>query len=236
MKKNRSTEIEGKLRRALQNLKKCHSDIRVEFSKLDDAVYRQYLGSLDSGLRQHVKKYCDGHVLYSLPRTIRDIRSVDATVLFAVTSPKLSDSSNFDPFTPLHEISYWSVGKGLRQFVNSTNGRRYRLHYMAWQQNFAIHGIDDAHARRNLKLLVRERPKLVDLFRRECTSSIAFVKSYTDWLLANKRPVFLVTQFNRTVFEEPISTLIDHASVVHIRANLRGNNRTIMRSIVSDLP
>ena len=236
MKKNKSAELEGLLRRAFRDLKKCHSDIRSEFSKLDESVYRQYLGTLDSQLREQVKEFGDGHVLYSLPKTSKDIRSVDAVALFAVTSPKLNESSNFDPFTPLHEISYWSGGKGLRQYVESMNGRRYKLHYMAWQQNFAIHGIDDTHARRNLRLLVRERPELVELFRLERDSSKRFVEGYTGWLLANKRPVFLVTQFNRNVFEEPVSTLIDHASVVHIRANLRGTNRTIMRSIVGSLP
>ncbi len=236
MKKKRLTEVDGQLRHALRDLKKCHSDVRAEFSKLDGSVYRQYLGALDSRLREQVREFCDGHVLYSLPKTVRDMRSVDAMVLFAVTSPKLTESSNFDPFTALHEISYWRDGKGLSQYVDSTSGRRYKLHYMAWQQNFSIHGIDDAHARRNLKLLVRERPELAELFQREYDSSKGFVENYTDWLLANRKPVFLVTQFNRTAFEEPISVLIDNAAVVHIRANLRGSNRTIMRCIVSHLP
>ena len=225
---------DNQLKRAFDGLTRCHEAIRSEFAKIRPAVYKEYLGKLDSQLRRQVKKYGDGHALYSLPGTVDELKQVDAVVLFAVTSPKLSETSDFNPFTPLHEIHYWRDGKGLSPWIYARN-EQYRLHFMSWQQNFAISGENDSDARKNYKLLVETRPNLQGLFQKEKEASILFVYRCGEWLESNRKRMCVITHSSRSEFEPPISSLIANPNVSHIKANLRGNNRQIMGRIGEEL-
>ena len=139
--------------KAFELLKECHQSISREFARIDDRTLREFLGKFDSPpLRRQVKTYGDGHVLYSLPKSVDELKGVDAVVLMAGTSPLLAPRSKFNPFTPLQTLPYWRDGKNLRSRIGSC-----RVHFMSWQQNFAIHGVDDAHARQNYRLLLKKR-------------------------------------------------------------------------------
>ena len=49
-----------KLQKTLNNLKKCHRDIRKELSKFDDSVIREFLGEFYSlELKQNMLKFGD---------------------------------------------------------------------------------------------------------------------------------------------------------------------------------
>ena len=167
----------NRLQKALNDLKKCHKNIQKEIAKIEDSVFEELFGEFYSKkLHQDMKKYGDGHILYGVPRSISELTTSDAVVLIAVTSPKLSTTSDFDPTTPLHTIPYWRDGKGLTSQVYSTTKRReYGLHFMTWQQNFSIHGKDDADARRNRRILVKNKPNLEILFQQEIEASIKFI-------------------------------------------------------------
>ena len=228
----------GDLRTTLDSLTKCHVDIRKELANVDSSVFKQFFGEFYSDkLLQDLKTYGDGHILYSLPKNVDELNPVSGVVLIAVTSPKLSSDSDFNPTTPLHTIPYWRNDKRLSQTVRSKqSGREYLLHFMAWQQNFAIHGKDDAHARRNYKLLVGKNSNLSGLFQREEELSIKFVKDCKEWLDNNGKPMVLITHYSRTKFDEPISTLMSASNTIHIEANLRGRNYRIMEQISNRLP
>ena len=226
------------LQKALNDLKKCHRDIRKELAKIEDSVFEEFFGEFySSELYNNLKKYGDGHVLYGVPRTITELAKSTAVVFIAVTSPKLSANSDFNPTTPIHTIPYWRDGKGLTSTVCSTrSGQEYRLHFMTWQQNSVIHGKDDAHARRNRRLLMNDRPNLEVLFQREIEASIGLVNHYKDWLDDNGKPMVVITQSGRNRFDEPILSLTSDRGVFHHKANLRGRNYQIMGRIRDALP
>ena len=227
-----------RLQKALNDLKKCHKNIQKDIAKIEDSVFEELFGEFYSRkLHQDMKKYGDGHILYGVPRSISELTKSDAVVLIAVTSPKLSTTSDFNPTTPLHTILYWRDGKGLTSQVYSTTKRReYGLHFMTWQQNSSIHGIDDAHARRNRRILVKNRPKLEILFQQEIDASIKFINHCKGWLNDNGKPMVVITHAGRNRFNEPISSLISDNDATHIKANLRGRNHRIMGRISDVLP
>ena len=223
------------LSKSLSNLKRVRSKIQKEFAGLEDSVLRQFLGQFDSPeLRQSVRKYGDGHFLYSLPRSVKQLQAIDGVVLFAMTSPKLAADSNFNPFTPLHTIPYWD-GRIQPLTQSRKSGRKYRLHFMAWQQNFHIHGKNDPDARKNLRLLLNHRPVFRALFQEAEDASREFIYSCRDWLLNQKKPMVVISHKPRKTFKEPVSVLIDDPSVIDIKATLWGkywgNNFSILRLI-----
>ena len=222
----------------LHDLVECHENIRNELASIDSSVFKQFFGPFYSTkLLQDLKKYGDGHVLYSLPKSVDELNPVSGIVFVAVTSPKLNGGSDFNPTTPLHTIPYWRDDKRLRQKVRSRqSGREYTMHFMAWQQNYAIHGENDAHARRNYNLLVGNRPNLRILFQQEKELSIRFVKDCKEWLDSNRKPTILITHYSRTRFDEPISMLMSARNTIHIETNLRGRNYKIMELISDRLP
>ena len=226
------------LQTILDNLAECHKNIRKELVSIDSSVFKQFFGEFYSKrLLENIRMYGDGHVLYSLPRSASELRAVSGIVLIAVTSPKLNQDSDFNPTTPLHTIAYWRDDKRLSQLVRSKrSGHEYLMHFMAWQQNFAIHGKDDTHARRNHNLLVNNKPSLRILFQREKELSIKFIKECKEWLDSNGKPMILITHYSRTRFDEPISTLMSARDTIHIETNLRGRNYRIMELISERLP
>ncbi|MCY4529225.1 MAG: hypothetical protein OXD46_09400 [Chloroflexi bacterium] len=216
---------------AFERVKECHQSISREFAGLGNQPIRAFLGEFNTPrLRKQVKRYGDGHTLCSLPESIEELKTVDAVILVAVTSPKLSTESDFNRFTPLHTIPYWRDGKGLRPQI-----RKHRLHFMSWQQNFAIHGVDDAHAHRNYRLLLANSRNLESLFQREREAEIGFINSCREWFDSNGKQMIVLTDPIRKRFDEPIAGLIDDPQVHHIKTRLRGKNRTIMRKIGDSL-
>ena len=226
------------LQKSYDNLMRCYDGIHNEFAGIDDSVVMKFLGEFDSPeLRQQVKKYGDGHILHSIPINVDDLVNTDAVVLIAVTSPLLSDKSDFNPFTPLHTIPYWRDGKLLETRIHSTtNSLEYRLHFMSWQQNFAFHGVDDSYARRNRQLLLTRNFNLLSLFEQYKVASIEFVKQCKHWLGDNGKSMIVITHYSRRTFQEPISGLIDDPEVKHFKTNLRGKNYKIMDKIRECLP
>ena len=224
------------LQKALNHLKKCHRDVRKELARIGTSVFEEFLGEFYSRkLHQDMKKYGDGHILYGVPRRIDELTKADAVVLIAVTSPKLSATSDFNPTTPIYTIPYWRDGKGLSPLARSTrSGQEYRLHFMSWQQNFAIHGKDDAHARRNRRLLIANRPILEFLLQQEMEASMKLVNRCMDWSGDDGKPMIVITHAGRNKFDEPILSLTNGSA--HIKANLRGRNHQIMGRISDVLP
>ena len=227
---------QAELRQAHADLLACYEETREEFADLDDRTLARFLSKYDSPeLRQQVRVHGDGHSLYSLPRTVDELEAVDVVVLFAVTSPKLGYTSVFNRFTPLHSISYWRDDKRLCSRV-SAGTRLYRLHFMAWQQNFAIHGVDDAHARRNRSLLLNRNTDLIWLLQQERDAATEFVIQCCDWLTNNGKSMVVISEISRTNFTEPILSLRANPLVIRIEAKLRGKNYGIMEQISRRLP
>ena len=229
------------LRKSLSNLKTVRSKIQKEFAGLEDSVIRQFLGQFDSPkLRQSVRKFGDGHFLYSLPRSVKQLQAIDGVALFAMFSPRLDVESNFNPFMPLHTIPYWH--KRIRPLTQSkSTGCGYRLYFMAWQQNFNIHGICDAHARKNRRLLLDHRPILKALFQQAEDASIELAMGLRHWLRDHEKQMVVITNSaKKKNFREPISSLVRDPHVIHIKAKLWGknwgNNFRIMHQIGEQLP
>ena len=216
----------------LRQLKRSHKKIRDEFALMDDSLIEELLGEqYTPQLHEQMKRHGDGQRLCSYPRSIRRLESVDAVVLFAMTTPGLGSKSNFDRGTPLHEIYHWRTSKPIRPVVNS-----HRLHFMVWQQKVGVHGVDDNHALRNYKLLVSRHNRLESLFDKEKDAGIRFVFALVRWAGENGKLVIVVTNSIRKNFEEPIVTLnhlsLDRNShVKRIETGLRSGNKKIMRKI-----
>ena len=228
------------LRRSLARVKRVRRKIQREFAGLDDSVVGQFLGEFDSPeLRQQVREHGDGHFLFPLPSSVKQLTSVDAGVLLAMTSPKLGRGSNFKPTTPIHRIPYWR-GRVKPLVHSKRSGREYRLHLMVWQQNYVIHGTDDRHASNNRRLILEHRPMLRSLFQQAEEASIELVKSFRNWLWNEGKPMVVITHQGRTRFNEPVSNLISDPFVVAIKAQLWGkywgNNFKIMDLIGERLP
>ena len=230
-----------KLQKTLNDLKKFHRDIRKELAKIEDSVFEEFLGeSYSKKLRQNLKRYGDGHILYSLPRSVDELANVDALVLVIAFSPKLEKDSDFNPFTPLHTIPYWRDNKRLSPKAHSSKSRRkYKLHFMSWQKNVTIHGKDDRHAEENRKLLVENRPNLEYLFQQEIDASVEFINNCIDCLIDAEKPVVILTD-HRSHFDKPVDkpvlTLIDNPNTIHKKVQIRGMSHKIMGQISDVLP
>ena len=228
----------SKLQKAHNRLRRSHKDIRKAFSKIDDSLSEALLGEYDSPkLRRSLRKYGSGHRLHGVPKSVEEMITADALVLIAGTSPKLSKNTDFNPTLPLKDMSYWRDGKRLRSRIHSArSGEEYRLHFMSWHQNFTIHGEDDAHALRNLRLLSNNNANFQALINKDEEKATKFINHCKGWLSANGKPMVLVTHTGRNHFDEPILSLISDNGVAHIKANLRGSNYQIMGRISDVLP
>ena len=226
------------LQKSLDDLKKCHKAVRKVLARIEDSVFEEFFGEFYSKkLQQDMKRYGDGHMIYGVPKDYQEIVAADAVILFAMTSPKLSANSDFNPTTPLHTIPYWHYGKALRSRVASIKSERdYNLHFLSWMQNVHIHGTDDPHAKRNHRLLVNNAPKLRTLFQQEKEASIEFVNHLKRSLFNEEKKMILITHYSRSRFDEPIVRLKSENQANHIKANLRGRNHQIMGRIRERLP
>ena len=167
---------------------------------------------------------------YTCLNAIALLNAVDAVVLIAVTSPKLGARSDFNRFTPLHKIPYWRDGKGLSPRIGP-----HRLHFMSWQQNFSIHGVDDAHARRNRRLLLANIADLASLLHEEKEASIQFINACKEWLNSNGKRMVVITSARKQQFHEPISSLIQDPKISHIKTKIHGKNFKVMGMIIDVL-
>ena len=216
----------------LRQLKRSHKKIRDEFALMDDSLIEELLGEqYTPQLHEQMKRHGDGQRLCSYPRSIRRLESVNAIVLFSMTSPRLGDKSIFNRSTPLHEIHHWRTSKPISPVLHS-----HRRHFMAWQQKVGVHGVDDSHALRNYKLLVSRNNRVESLLDKEKEAGIRFVLTLERWAGENGKLVIVVTNSIRKNFEEPIVTLnrlsLDRNShVKRIETGLRSWNKKIMRKI-----
>ena len=217
---------------ALRQLKRSHKQIRDEFALMDDSLIEELLGEqYTTQLHEQMKRHGDGQRLCSYPRSIRRLESVDAIVLFAMTTPGLGENSNFDRGTPLHEIHHWRTAKPIRPVQNSR-----RLHFMAWQQKVGVHGVDDIHACRNYKLLVSRNNRLESLLDKEKEAGIRFIFALERWAGDSGKLMIVVTNSIRKNFEEPILnlnllSLNRNSHVKRIKTGLRSGNKKIMTKI-----
>ena len=215
---------------ALKQLKKIHRRIRREFAQMDDSLVRTLLTrEYSPQLSEHLKKHGDGQRLYSYPRSINSLEVCDVVVLIAMTTPKLSGSSNFDRSTPLHRIDHWRTSKPIHPNLNS-----HRLHFMAWQQNAGVHGVDDKHAFANYRLLISENHRFRLLFDEEKVAGINFLLALEEWFTDTGRTTIVITNSIRKNFDEPILSLIHNPNVKHIRTGLRRGNTKIM-GLIEDI-
>lgn len=220
----------GRADAALRQLKKTHRRIRDEFAGMDDSLIKILLArEYSPQLSEHLKRHGDGQRLYSYPRSMNSLKACDAAVLIAMTTPKLSSSSNFDRSTPLHKIDHWRTSKPIYPNLNS-----HRLHFMAWQQNAGIHGVDDRHALANYRLLISQNHRLRLLFDEEKEAGINFLLSLEEWFTDTGRTTIVITNSARKNFDEPILSLIHNPNVSHIRTGLRRGNTKIM-GLIEDI-
>ena len=215
---------------ALRQLKKANRRIRDEFARMDDSLVRTLLANeYSTQLSEHLKKHGDGQRLYSYPRSINSLEACDAVVLIAMTTPKLSSSSNFDRSTPLHRIDHWRTSKPIQPNLDS-----HRLHFMAWQQSAGVHGVDDKHAFANYRLLTSENHRLRLAFDEEKESGANFLLALEEWFTDTGRTTIVITNSIRKNFHEPILSLIHNPNVSHIKTGLRGGNTKIM-GLIEDI-
>ena len=230
-------------KKSLDNLKKCHKQTRNELAKVPEATIKEIYGeSYSKKLHREMKRYGDGHSLYGIPKTIKELKGADAVVLFAMNSPSLGADSDFNPFTPIPTIHYW---RGIESQVRSSKSNaEYQLHFMTWQQRCEIHGKDTAQARKNRKLLIREQPRLDALFQREREASIEFLELYKNWLLDCGNPFILIINCqiqNVNNLDKVVWRFWNDPSTCSFKAEIFGKNREmknrgIMRLISDNLP
>ena len=228
-----------KLQKAHDKLRKSHKNIRKAFSKIDDSLIKKVLGKYDSPkLRRSLRKHGDGHILHGAPRTVDELIVADAVVLIVMNSPLLSKNSDFGPTKPLHTIRHWRK-KGLEPVAYSTrSGRKYRLHFMTWQQDCEIHGENTRpEAIGNRNLLVKNKPGLDALFQEGKEASTKFINRCKDWAENNRKP-FLVITNSRNDFNKSISSfLADVKPENRFRTNVFAKkNGKIMEWISGRLP
>lgn len=155
---------------------------------------------------------------------------VDAVVLFAMTSPKLNGDSVFDG-TPLHEIPYWRDKMRLRPVVQ-VEGQTYRLLFLSWQQNCAVHGKDDPHAKRNRKLLSQNQ-RISRLLEQESKLASEYITTLADWCHATQRPFLLFHQRKVESLHSALLGVVRSNKAVCTSARLRGSkNYKIMDCLV----
>ena len=156
---------------------------------------------------------------------------VDAIVLFAMTSPKLDKDSVFDG-RPLHEIPYWRDTKRLCLVVQ-VEDQTYRLLFLSWQQNFAVHGTDDTHAKRN-KTLLSKNERIPRLLEQEPQFAGEYIRALGDWCHATDRPLLLFRHFQRPVnkLQQDLRQLVESNRAVCEPTNLLGSNYKIMGCLI----
>ncbi|MYC06055.1 MAG: hypothetical protein F4X57_02580 [Chloroflexi bacterium] len=228
----------NELNKSLDNLKKCHKQTRNELAKIPESTIIEIYGeSYSKKLHREMKRYGDGHSLYGIPMTVKELKGTDAVVLIGMSSPKLDSESDFNPFTPLHTIPHWRDDKRLKAQVHSTKSQKeYRLHFMSWQQECEIHGKNDNHARRNRRLLVNRRPVLESILQQERGASREFIKLLRNSSADSEIPWIVLTNSIKEHLDDAILNLLDDPDVIHIKAGLRSKNYKIMGLIGDKLP
>lgn len=220
-------DSKNKVSAALRQLRRSHKRIRDEFAHLSDSLIRKLLTEAYSPqLREQIKEYGDGQRLYSYPRSINSLESIDAVVLIARTSPKLGPDSNLDRSTPLHKIKHWRTAMPISPNLGSC-----RLHFMTWEQNCGVHGVDDQHALRNYRLLIAHNHELKSMFDEEKEAGTRFILTLEQWLRDRRKPMVVITNSIRKNFDEPILSLIHNPDVKHIKTGLRSRNSKLMTLI-----
>lgn len=212
---------------ALRRLKSVNKKICSKFAAIDDHLIEELLSdNYEPHLHEQIKKYGDGQRLFSYPPSINSLESIDAVVLFAMTTPALGTCSNFDRRTPLHKIPHWQVAKPIRPTFES-----FRLQFMVWQQKVGIHGVNDDHALNNYKWLISRNCRLSLLYNDERWAGINFIFALKLWLEESDKTMILITNSLRKNFDEPILSLIHDPFVRRIKTGLRSKNTKIMEKI-----
>ena len=212
---------------ALRQLKRSHKKIRDEFALINDSSIEELLGEqYTPQLHEQMKRHGDGQSLCSYPRSMSDLESIDAVVLFGMNFPKLGGSSEFDRSTPLHEIDYWRTTVPISPKIDSRS-----LHFMVWQQIVGSHGVDRRHAIRNYRFLASKSQRLESLLKREKEAGIRFVLALQQWLGASGKSMILITNSTKRSFDEPIRSLIHNPEVERIETGLRSRNYKIMEKV-----
>lgn len=217
---------------ALRQLKRAHKRIRDEFTEIDDSVIEELLAEqYTPELHEQMKRHGDGQRLFSLPRSVKTLETVNAVVLFAMSFPKLGNDSVFDRSTPLHEIEYWCTTVPISPTINS-----HRLHFMAWQQKVGAHGVDEGHAKRNNGLLALKNRKFEALVKGEREAGIRFVLALQRWCGASGKLMIVITNSIQRNFEDPILNLNllsqnRSSHVKRIETGLRSKNYKIMEKV-----
>ena len=226
-----------RLEEAFRNLREVHRRLQSEFIQLHQSIIDEYLEEYSEVLSSQLREYGDGYTCHSIPRSIVEPNTTDAIVVVAVTSPKLNKDSDFDPTTPLHTIPYWRDTKGLRpEATSKVSDRKYRLHFMSWQQNCSVHGRDDHHARKNRRLLINSRSQFNQLLDTEKRAAIEFVHHLSDWFRQKGKILVPLTGPTSARLSEPMEQLVRVWEKHHVRAQLRGRNYQIMPRIEEILP
>lgn len=223
------------LRRSFERLSDCHAGLRSAFATLDDATLALFFGAeLDCpSLREQIREHGDGYTVQLRVANVESLRDVDAVVLFAVTSPKLDRDSVFDG-RPLHEIPYWRERRRLRPVVQVAN-LRCRLLFLSWQQNSSVHGKDDSHAERNLKLL-RKNAGFYPWLEQEPRLAREYIRALGAWCRATGRPFLLLRHHQRSLdrLDEALLELVRNRTAKCICTQLRGTNYKIMKRHIPD--
>ena len=219
------------VRRAFDDLLRCHDKIKEEFSQIDDSTLDEFLGKYNiPSLRQQVREYGDGHTLHSIPNSIDGFINADAVIVIAMNSPLLNENSNFNPFRPAHTVPYWRDGKGLKPYA-TVNERQYSLWFVVWEQQCSIHGTTTAKARKNLSFLQNRYPKIRAYMQEERQKSERFILLYKDWSVARNKRMMILTNSPKNSFKSPILPILETPQVKHIPTRLYGTNRRIMGRI-----
>lgn len=223
------------LRCSFARLSDCHARLRSAFATLDDATLERILGAdLNCPhLRDQIRKHGDGYTMHLRVASVEVLREdVDVVVLFAMTSPKLNRESVFGG-TPLHEIPYWRDSRRLCPEVQ-VESQTYRLLFLSWQQNCSIHGKDDAHARRNRKLL-NKGETFRRLFEQEPQLASEYIKALGQWCHVTDRAFLLFRHHQRQLedLQPALLHLVRSNNAVCMSTSLRGpKNYKIMDCLI----
>ncbi len=226
---------EDPLGRSFKRLSECHAKLRSEFATLADATLEKFLGpELNCPeMRERVRKHGDGYTMHlRVPHAVR-LCDYNAVVLFAMTSPKLDRYSVFDG-TPLHEIPYWRDKMRLCPVVQ-VDSKEYRLLFLSWQQNHAIHGKDDADAKRNTKLLSNNE-SIRRLLVQEPLLACEYLATLGDWCHATHRLLLLVHgKRSLDKLDKALRQIVGSNKAKCVRSQLRGpKNYKIMGRLIPE--
>ena len=221
------------LRLSFERLADCHTRLQSAFATLNDATLARFFGAeLDCPhLREQIRRHGDGYTMHLRVADVKTLCDFDAVVLFAVTSPKLNQDSVFDG-TPLHEIPYWREFRGLRPVIKVAN-RTYCLLFLSWQQNFSVHGKNDSHAKKNVKLL----SKIAEVYpwlEQERRLASEYIGALGAWCNATGRPFLLFHQRQLDSLDDALLQIVRSRTAKCIRTSLRGANYQIMERYIPD--